>query len=212
MFNKKADDTDFADLYNYLKKKNYPYINSALEYYKLALKGYAGYCFCRDKELIVSVISVISDCVMDVKFNKQISFAEELYEMMEINDESDKINYLSNLRVCLTSQIFTEDLKTMWDIYLLFENKLIVRAIVNYLSENKKYLDLVISYIKKARRYYVDEAAFYSAILTVIQEVINSDNPYEEVKRQLNIDKQNAGVYGDDLVQKVKKLEKKISW
>lgn len=210
MFERKVNkvDTDYEQLYTYLNKSNYRFINSALEYYQLALKGYVGYCFNQDKSFIISVICTVSESVNEIKFQEQMEFAENLYRMLDVEDESDKVNYLGNLRVCLNNPTLIRNFKKYWDIYLLFENKLIVSQVIKYLSENEDYEDIILKYIKRARMYYVDEMAFYSAILTFIEEITISDDTYDTFNSQLEEDKQNAGVYGD-LVQRVKKLEKR---
>ena len=61
---------------------------------------------------------------------------------------------------------------------------------------------MIIDYIRKARRYYVDERAFYSAILTAM---LNDDL---DIDKELEIDKWNAGLYDEDIRKLVKKLER----
>ena len=99
IFNKSEKDDDFGKLYDYLSLKKYPYINQALEYYKLALNGYGGFCFKRNKEVILSVIYVISENLSDSTFKEQIDFAEKLYVLLD----TDVNIYLNNLQVCLTN-------------------------------------------------------------------------------------------------------------
>ena len=197
IFNKSEKDDDFGKLYNYLSLKKYPYINQALEYYKLALNGYGGFCFKRNKEVILSVIYIISENLSDSTFKEQIDFAERLYVLLD----TDENIYLNNLQVCLVNSTLIYNFKDYLDIYLLFENKLMVSQIICYLNDNKNK-ELIIDYIKKARKYYVDEEAFYSAILNVI---LNDELNEKVINEELEIDAWNAGVYSEDIRKLIKK-------
>lgn len=197
MFNKREVDKDFENLYEYLSLNKYPYINQALEYYNLSLNGYMGFCFKKDKKLILSVLYVIGDSISDISFKDKISFAERLFNIIDSNIEV----YLDNLRVCLSSEVLVSNFDKFLDVYLLFENKLMVCEIIKYLKL-KENRNMIIDYIRKARRYYVDERAFYSAILTAM---LNDDL---DIDKELEIDKWNAGLYDEDIRKLVKKLER----
>ncbi len=191
LFKKEKDEV--KELEEYLKKIKYPHINSAITNYKLAMAKLNAYCFNANEDLILSVIKTIVNSDIQVDFNKQFKFAEELFVSMQIDiqNQSEILDYLNNLSVCLNNPTIIPNFKSIKSLYLLFEDKSIVQGII----ETVTHLNEIIDYIIEARQYYIDEHALCSAALSLDKKIDTDENA---IRKQLAQDRENAGIYNLD--------------
>ncbi len=177
----------------------YNQIDSALQDYSLACSEQITPSFKGDKELIEKIIKVIASKNSEKPFREQFDFAYKLYINMEIESRSDEDSFLNDLSVLLANPVITENFASFKDIYLLFENKRIVKGILDSIIKNnygENQIKLLIYYLKQARKYYADERTFYSDFISILGEDITKDT----VKNHLLEAKMNTGIYGDEVI------------
>ena len=150
---------------------------------------------------------------MDVQFK----FAEKLFSFLNV-DISNSIslsNYINHLSICLQNKLIVNNFDEIKEIYVLFENKSIVEGVIYNIIKNddltQNNIFKIIEYIKEARRFYVDEEALYSSLLSILKEIKINSNINKIIKKHLIDDKKMAGLNDfRDVVKRIEELETKI--
>lgn len=188
---------------SYLRVSNdYTYRNSLLQYLKN--KNNYNYMSIFDRDTLADILRIIIDC--NVECMNGINIAERLYNVI-VYDKKDKEQYelfLKFFRLSQTTSWNNSKNEFFLKVYPMFENKKLVLGIFTELKNIKiNDFTFIYDYILYARRYYVDENAFYSSVLSSLYK-INRGNGYhlfhqdEVFKEQLEKDKQLAGIYDID--------------
>ncbi len=144
----------------------------------------------------------------------------ELYNLIVYDDKNPEqvglFHKFANLFLYATDHSFGwfYDFETL---YNLFNNKRLVLHLCDYFFKHdieKKNISRIIKYIKEARRYYIDEEAFFGTIMGMVKTIddkcIVSDWQVSElIEETLVEDKNSAGIYDID-EEKVLDLAEKV--
>lgn len=160
-----------------------------------------------EEDLYLDIANIMID--NGFHYDSTISVSKELQEGGILNREEFLtllITYCKN-----SSYVTIENLR---EIYNVFENKNLVNVIFSELPHNYKTNIYINNYIVKARKYYVDETAFLSSIISFIKEVKEKELSSDEIlKNILNSyiedDKKQAGIYKIP-ENEIKNISKKV--
>ena len=192
--------TKLYELYKYLKNCNdYCDKKEMLDFFKYNNK----YIPFND-ELLYDILKIIID--YNLEFSSYDS-AIYIYNSI-VTDKNNKeqielfkkffIDYVTNKNSYNDEFIY---------LYSLFENKTLLLNILkkiqnNNIQVNYIMLDKIYNYIFTSRRFYIDEVAHYSSVISLIDQVLknihNKEKIDEIIDEQLDSDKQLAGLYDFD--------------
>ena len=215
MFKQKDELPDKLEKYTEVQKYNYRF--SILEHYEQATNGLIAFCFEGNKKLIIAILKIIIDANNGLDVDVQFKFAEKLFSFLNV-DISNSIslsNYINHLSICLQNKLIVNNFDEIKEIYVLFENKSIVEGVIYNIIKNddltQNNIFKIIEYIKEARRFYVDEEALYSSLLSILKEIKINSNINKIIKKHLIDDKKMAGLNDfRDVVKRIEELETKI--
>lgn len=186
---------DLKNIKKILKKdKNYKDKKELLRYIDEGI-------FKIEEDVLCKVLIIIINQNLSFDF---IKVFEKLYNVIVYNK--------NDINLFLKAASFTKnvDIKTINNFesfYMLFKNKKLAIDIYKHfnLIDNYDDITLISYYIIKARKYYIDEKAFYFSIISVINEISKDNlNSEEIINNHLKEDKKIGGSY--DYLQKLENL------
>ena len=156
------------------------------------------------------LLELIEYSILNEEENIKINRSIEVYNFFKINpnfkEQIDVLNRLTiNDHISLDNQVY--------EIYNLFNNKKIFLSIIELANND---LDYIYEYIIRAKKYYVDEKAFYSSVFSLINQINNSEEQYDydDIQKLINIklyeDTRISGLFGknrEDLELAFNKLQ-----
>jgi len=164
---------------------------------------------------VISEISEHNRCV------DCIDNAKVLYDIIVFNREDrDQIELFHKFfKISLKSNLLLANINDFEVIYNLFNNKQLALALYSFsINSPRSWLPLK-NYAKEVRQYYVDEEAFFAAIIKVSEKLQDSAsfNYNDIVKDAIREDRNSAGLYDIDeakiiaLANKVNKIGDQIN-
>lgn len=196
---KKCNDyKDKNDMMNFLsnKHKNITIFNDELLFDILTIIIDNNLYF---EDSYLDAIALYDDIVYDENDNKQIEIFKRFFIQYETN-----INVFSSY-----SQFST--------IYSLFENKELLLSILKKLQTkgdiDSDILEYIYNYMIMARRFYIDETAYFSSISCIIDKILINKHSSIVIKQiieeELEKDKKLAGLYEID-IKEINENENKL--
>lgn len=191
-------------IYDFLKKnKDYSYNSLMIK----LLKNNKFSSF--DDDFLEDTLTYIID--NDLEPTSSINEAEKLYNII-VFDKNDKEQYSLYLKLL---PLYHENnniinIKDFQVLYYLFQDKKLVLGLYSVISEYKNF-DLLkkwYNYIIEARRFYIDEQAFYSSIINTLKTLPKTDIDYY-IDKRLKEDREMSGIYNVD-EDKIKNLQNDI--
>lgn len=151
---------------------------------------------------------VISEVSAQKKDPDNIMKSMIFYDMMvyDIEDTEQVELFHKFFKLFLKSEYLFNNFSDFEIIYNLFSNKKLVLSLYSYLSNNtpypENYLPDLKSYIKESRQYYVDEEAFFSSIIKVVENLKKSSvsllTKERIISEAIREDRNSAGIYDID--------------
>lgn len=184
------------------KAKNYKYKKELLKYLNNSVYDF-------DEDLLYEILLIIIN-KSNINFRSFLLISKNLYDIMVYN-KSDISIFLKALSYMENDINWYNDYKY---IYVLFENKRFSLVIFKYLLEvkNDKVLKSIFSYINDMRKYYIDEGAFFSSVINVINKVLEEDDYDFIINEQIKKEKEFLDIYDEEkenLIKNAKKIEEK---
>lgn len=156
--------------------------------------------------------------------NHNLQRAKQLYQLIVYDSENKEQLQLFNnfFALFIERENLFKDFSTFSTIYNIFDNKKLIIGIFRSILENQitdDSLKELLEYICQARQYYVDESAYYSAVIQVIKKLESpmiSDDKKDIIQDAIEKDKRVAGFYDIDensienLKSKVESLKEEI--
>lgn len=178
---------------NYFNISNdYKYKSEALEY--LNNKRLINYF---DDELLLKIMTIIID--NNLPFTTSIIMAHNLYDTIVFEENSDEITlFLKLLKIIYDSK--TNDYYTFNTLFGIFENKKLLINILNCVNNyglDKEKSEKYYNYLVNSRMYFIDEYAFYSKAMNVLNKIKSIDiiNVPSILEKEISVDKMISGVY-----------------
>lgn len=168
--------------------------------------------------------TVISEVHRHNSDPEKIISAKFFYNLIVYDDENKEQVELFHkfFNLFLENKNVFRDLDDFYVVYNSFKNKKLVLGLYGYIvrnsTEDVSTYD-IIRYIREARKYYVDEEAFYSSVIKVAEKACSyrvKDDIRDFVNTILTEDKNAAGIYDIDkerileLAENVKDIERNI--
>lgn len=169
-------------------------------------------------DLLSDILKIAIDNNSD--YNYVLKMASNLYKIM-LFDEKDILNrnlFLEYLSLMVSKNVNPNLIYDLYDvyglcnIYSLFNDKKLLLGLYKSLNNIDK-LDKINSYLLKVRKYYVDETAFYAQALNIVDILNNNENEVEIdrlIKKEIEKDKQLAGIYDIDLEKVMNLIDKTL--
>lgn len=178
---------------NYFNISNdYKYKSEALEY--LNNKRLINYF---NDELLLKIITIIID--NNLPFTTSITMAHNLYDTIVFEENSAEITlFLKLLKIIYGST--TNDYYTFNTLFGIFENKKLlinILSCVNNYGLDKEKSEEYYNYLVNSRMFFIDEFAFYSKAMNVLNKIKNIDiiNVPSIIEKEISVDKMVSGVY-----------------
>lgn len=197
--------TRIEKIYDNLKfYSSYEYKKDAMKFIK---QGHIDeiYPYFSDDLLADILIFIINN---NLEFKSAINDANKLFELIAFNknDEEQKNLFLKFFYQYELNPNLPQNFQYFSHVYSLFENKKLLLNLYSKLSSyheaNYYVVMLIFDYIENARKYYVDETAFYSSIIGLINKIeeaaFNKDRVEELIANNIDVDKKIAGIYDID--------------
>lgn len=204
--------TKLDKIYNYLiKNKTYKDRDKMIDYIKRN-KSISIY----DEDILVDILTVIIE--NDYSFNEAITSSMEIYNIVvyDKNNIEQKSLFLKIFTQYLQNSHIFYNLEYFKYIYPVFENKEFILGILSALHNQELFtltnngvlsfkeglFQKIYDYILEARKFYVDENAFYTQVISIIIKIKNVSHNINEVDKiisnSISMDKKIAGIYDID--------------
>lgn len=166
----------------------------------------------QDEELLCDILEKIS--LTDENFQTILPFIINMYSSICVNrNKSEERKILLNLvdLFLKNQEIFTKN-DNFIKVVNSFDDKRIVFELFSYITTNDKIINcynednisIVIDYLVKAREFFVDDRAFYTSFISLINNIDDSVFKYssldveEDVEKKIEEDKKSNGIYDID--------------
>lgn len=194
--------TRIEKIYDYLKwNSSYAYKKDAMTFIKNNVLD--GQMFIYSEDTLADIlITIINN---EWRFDKAIKTVNTLYNVIGINKNNDDENelFLKLFTQYMSSEGVIDTIDYYSYVYSTFENKKLILELYNILNVKKmssENISMIIYYMSQARKYYVDETAFFASIVNLIDKFYTSVklDKSELVNKELETAKKVAGVYDID--------------
>lgn len=191
----KSINSKLDKIYEYLKKnKDYSYNSVIIKY----LKNKNNLTF--DDDVLADVLTYTID--NNLEPINSINDAESLYNII-VFDKNDSEQYSLFFKILPLYRNYKNiiDINDFQTLYFIFQDKKMILGLYstiakynNEIFKNVQALKTWYEYILEARRYYIDEQAFYSSIIDTLKTLPKVDIDYY-IDKKLEEDKQMSGIY-----------------